>query len=158
MTQRPGFTLIETTLYVVIAGVVAVLLIEGTTLLTDMRRRQEVAAAVSDEASRSLSHIAALVRDEGVVFPDVGESSGSLTTDEGTTVIIVDGVLVHRTATQSLALTSSDVTVSGVSFENLGSLSYDIVRVALTVAYRASASAPAILQYERTYATSVISN
>jgi type II secretory pathway pseudopilin PulG len=149
-----GFTLLETLLYLVIAGAVAVLLIQGTVLLTDMRTRHIVASSVSDEASLALRHVSEQVRRVAVVAPEPGESGSALTFADGVTIMIVDGALVHRTATQSIPLTSADVLVSGVRFENLGSGSIDIVRIELTVTFAAPASAPATLQYERMYVTS----
>ena len=145
-------------MYVALAGVVVVVLLQSLRLIRDIRVGHSVAARVNDDASWSMQRIADRMHASAVTAPAPGQSSATLVFDDGWSVVQEDGVLMEQTATQSVRLTGDDILVSDLTFQNHGSTGADIITVSFSASFRRGSGSAEPLEYERSYETSISSH
>lgn len=153
--KKKGFTLIETILYVALAGAVSVVLIQTIDLLQSIRTRHIVAAEVNGHADWAMHYIGMRLESHGPTSPAVGAIADELELEDSSTILVVDGQFIRRTATDSVPITGDEVIISSVSFENLGTGTFDIIRATFTASFAAAASGSPDFIYSKTYETSI---
>lgn len=158
-----GFTLIELLLYV---GVVSTLLVGVTlyfTTIVEAREKHQTIMEVEQQANLVMGHITNTVRNAtSISSPAIGASANQLT------VVVPTGALsptifdlnaevirIKEGAAAAVALTSSDVRVTSLSFTNMSrSASVEVVRVTFTMSH-VNPSGRNSYDYQKTFTSSV---
>ncbi len=157
--SQPGFTLIELLLYSVLIGIVIFAASGVLTLLQRQRVRSQVIREVEEQGAAAVQTITQTIRNStGISAPTIGTSGSTLTVIVATgalspTVFDVSGGVLQITegAGSPVALTSTKVSVSGISFFNLSRAGTPgTIRVTFTVGYNA-AGAGAEYSYSKTF-------
>ncbi|OGE76508.1 MAG: hypothetical protein A3C85_03725 [Candidatus Doudnabacteria bacterium RIFCSPHIGHO2_02_FULL_48_21] len=141
---KTGFTLIELLLYLALSAAILLAVSVFLSILLRSRIKNQTVAEVEQQGIAVMNHLTAAIRSaENINEPALGLSAGSLSLDAfGSTndpaVFAVSGsaITVTEGSGSSQNLTSSRVTVSGVSFQNLSrSGTPGIVRAQFTLTY-----------------------
>jgi Tfp pilus assembly protein PilW len=142
--HRHGFTLVELLLYVSMSGIIILAVSVFLAVLLSARVKNRSVAEVEQQGARSLGLIVQTLRNANVVnSPAVGASASSLSLNtysgslNPTVFDLSGGVLrIAEGASAAVALTNSNVAVSGLSFQNLSYASTPgIMRIQFTVSY-----------------------
>lgn len=145
MRPKRGFTMIELVLYLALAGVVGVVVFSLLSSLQQGRAKYQTITEVEQDGARLAQHIGQTIRNADVITnPAAGVSASGLTLDmydapvDPTVYSLANGVVsVSESGQAAVALSSSRVTVSGLSFTNLSAPNTPgIIRFQFTVAHR----------------------
>jgi prepilin-type N-terminal cleavage/methylation domain-containing protein len=156
---QSGFTLVELLLYSVLIGVLVLAASGVLTILQRQMVRSQVIREVEEQGTAVMQIINQTIRNStGITSPSTGSSGSSLTITVSTvgsspTVIdLASGVLrITEGAGSPIALTSSKVTVSSLTFNNYSRASTPgTVRITFTVSYNTT-GAPAEYTYSKTF-------
>ncbi len=141
--RQEGFTLVETMLYVVVAGSLILFMSLFTGMIVDARLKNRTIAEVEDQGSYVLRKITEVVRNSvSINTPLAGASDDVLSltvvgTLNPTILDLNNGTLrIKEGANPEINLTNSHVSVSNLNFENLSwAGTPGIVRVSFIVTY-----------------------
>lgn len=159
---QTGFTLIELLLYVAIIGTLLTAVMGFYGLALDARVKNQAIAEVNQQGSLVLDQITQSIRNaSSVTAPAVAGSSSTLTLAVPTASLSPTTYTVNNSVLQitegsgtAVALTSGDVKVTSVTFNNLTrSGTNGIVQVTITVAYTNTTGRTAY-DYQKTFTTS----
>lgn len=125
--RTPGFTLVETIIYVTIFAVFVGALTSFLGLMSAARMRHQAVIEVDDQGEAAMNVITQTIRNGvSVSFPAVGAASSTLTIatvapETNPTIFYLDaGKLYVKEGTRAaVALTNGRVTYGGLSFWNL---------------------------------------
>lgn len=160
--NQPGFTLIELLLYVSIIGSLLLAVSLFFALTTAARIKHQAITEVNQQGVAAMDHITQTIRNANLITtPLIGTSGSTLTlvvptpalspttfSLAGTTLQVAEGL------TPAVALTSSRVQVSNLTFKNLSRLATPgNVQVTFTVTHVNSLGRPAY-DYQKTFTSS----
>lgn len=160
--QQKGYTLIELLLYIVIIGSLLVPLTYFFGMTTEARVKAQSITEVQDQGVAAMDYITQTIRNAtSITAPAAAASSNSLTIVVPTaslspTVFSLNGTTlqVKEGSATNVALTSSDVQVSGLTFKNLSRAGTSgIIQVSFTVT-RTNAGGRAEFDYQKTFVSS----
>lgn len=158
---QSGYTLLELLLYI---AIVAPLLLGVSVFFAGVetsRIKNQSIAEVHEQARHVTDYVTFMIRNStGITSPTPGNSSASLTlamplSAQNPTVINLSSGALRATegATSAVPLTSSGVTVSGLTFTNMSYAGTPgVVRVTFTLATNSPGNNA--YQYQRTFTTS----
>jgi Tfp pilus assembly protein PilW len=162
MTNEKGYTLIELLLYIVIIGSLLVPLAYFFGMTTEARLKGQSIAEVDDQAVAAMDNITQTIRNAtSITTPAAAGSGASLTLVVPTGTLSPTIFSLNGTALQvkegtgaNVALTSSDVQISNLTFKNLTrSGTSGIVQVSFTVT-RVNSGGRNELDYQKTFTSS----
>ncbi len=157
--RKPGFTLIELTLYIALATVVLFGSSSMISLVFDARTKDFVMSEVEQQGDSALQTITQSIRNATVVnFPTPGTSTSTLsintlvTANNPTIFNLSSGVILMKEGTATATpLTNSNVLVTSLNFQNLSqTLANDNLRASFTISYNSS-STRQVYQYSRNF-------
>lgn len=127
MNLKKGFTLIELLLYVSIIGAVILSIAVFLSLLMQSRVKNQIIAEVEQQGIQVMQIITQTGRNaEAITSPALGTSASTLTFDvptvanDPTTFDLANGAIrITEGAGSPISLTNSQVTASGLTFQNL---------------------------------------
>lgn len=144
MKRQYGFTLLELLLYISLLGILLGSLGAFTSVLYQSRIKNEVVAEVDGQGIAVMQRITQTIRNaEGINSPATGSSASSTSINvidsakDPTLFTLVSGAVTMKEGTDvALPLTSTKVTVSGLTFTNLSRSGTDgTLRVQFTINY-----------------------
>jgi type II secretory pathway pseudopilin PulG len=126
-TDQHGFTLVEFMVYTALAGLVFGLMLGVYLNVFNVYAKSYVAAEVNQNARFAMDVMAGRIRNaESINSPSAGSTSSSLSLEMATSALdptvfdLSSGVLrIKEGASATVDLTSSEVTVSALTFSNL---------------------------------------
>lgn len=142
--MNKGFTLLELLLYTSLVGILFMSLTSVSVLIFQSRVKNQTIAEVEQQGVQAMQIITQSIRNtENITSPAVGTSAPSMTLDligtvndptviaeSGTALQITEGVI------PAVSLTSSKVSVSNVSFNNISRTSTPgIIKIQFTISY-----------------------
>jgi prepilin-type N-terminal cleavage/methylation domain-containing protein len=147
---QTGFTLIEIVLSIAVASGIAMAVFSGIQLIDSIRMRQEHASTVAWEADFIVAHLRSRISG-GIDAPGPQETSATLSLPDGAVIGVDDGLLTEMVSGTTVALSSSHVRISSLSFSDAGTEAYPgLLTVSFTLSTAASTSRS---PYEQTYST-----
>jgi len=160
--RQAGFTLIELLLYVAIVSTILISLTGFFGVVIDARAKNKTIAEINQQGTTAMEYMTQTIRAAtSITAPAAAGSSASLTLAVPTsslspTVFNLSGTTlqVKEGAAAAVALTSSDVQVTSLTFKNLTrSGTNGIVQISMTLAY-SNPSARNAYDYQRTFTSS----
>tara|TARA_B100000745_G_scaffold162806_1_gene106593 strand:+ start:86 stop:592 length:507 start_codon:yes stop_codon:yes gene_type:complete len=141
--KNNGFTLVELLLYITVASTLLLAVVMFWGSLQEVGVSNSVVSEVNQEATRVMQEITQAVRNaEGITTPSAGGSGATLTLDvvdsgdDPTTYAVSGGILQVTEGSSTYDLTSSKVTISGLTFENLSRTDTPgVVQISFTLSY-----------------------
>lgn len=142
--KQKGFTLVELLLYLGLAAVLLLVISVFLAMLLQSRVKNQTVAEVEGQGAMVMNLITQTIRNaEGINSPAAGASAASLSLDaagvsnDPTVFDLSSGTLrIQEGAAAPVALTSSQVTASSLSFQNLSRAGTPgTVRVQFTLSY-----------------------
>jgi len=160
-----GFTLIELILYLGLAGAVVIGISSLLVTIIQVKEKNKVIYEVEYQGMKLISDITASIRNaRSVSSPDPGASANSLTlvsdipaTNPTVFSLSNDKVTIYEGATDPVDLTSSNVRVTNLSFENsaIEATLPDVIRISFTITYNAQDNRREHI-YQKTYQTTAV--
>ncbi len=155
--NKSGFTLIELLLYVSMAAILLSVIVSFLIMSLQARVKNQTIAEVDGQGIQAMQVIRqAIANADTIDSPSAGLSSTSLSLDSAATIFDLSaGQLRIDEGGGPIELTSSNVVVSGLTFENLSKTDTPgIIRIEFNVAYD-SQSDRSEYSYDKTFYTSV---
>lgn len=162
-SRQQGYTLIELLLYVVIVGMLLTSVVGFMGTATDARVKNQAIAEVDDQGIAVMDYITQTIRNATSISAPAagGVAASSLTLVVPTaslspTVFSLSGTTlqVKEGTAAAIALTSSDVQVSNLSFKNLTrSGTIGIIQVSFTLS-RVNLGNQNVFNYQKTFTSS----
>ncbi len=160
LKRKPAFTLIETLIYIAILGSLLFYFVSFSLSIGSSRSKTHVIQEVNANARIVLKEISNQVRGaDDVIDPVSGNTGNSLNLDmpapdDDILFILENGILKNVIATATTSITSSEVEITNLNFDNLAlSGERDNIRISLTIEYRDAGSKE--YEYSRDFQTSV---
>ena len=160
-TQKQGFTLVETILYIGVVSLILVAFVSVALSIARSRAKVGVISEVTYNAKHALNIIESHIREaDDVITPAEGVTTTSLEVDMPGTpdniVFDVSGGALRLTdgIASPVAIITNEVTVTSLTFENLAaSGEKDNIKIVLTLEY----AQPGSMEYEHsnTFTTTV---
>ena len=146
--HQQGFTLIQMALYIAVSSIILFTASGVLINLLELKEKARVTAEVDQQGQFVLQKISQLVRNaEAITAPTPGSSGASLTLDVVTagddpTVIALSSGTVQITegAAAAVDLTSSQVEVTSLTFENASTANSDYGSIRVTIAIEHSST------------------
>jgi len=161
-SRQQGYTLIELLLYIAILGILLPSVVAFMGLAVDVRVKNQSIAEVDSQGMAAMDYITQTIRNaSSISAPSAAASGSSLTliVPTGTlspTVFSLNGTAlqVKEGSAAAIALTSSDITISNLTFTNLSrSGTNGIVQISFTVS-RTNPGGRNEYDYSKTFITS----